>query len=637
MSTFHHDATTGSAESVTLQVSTLESSAKTLTIDKGKDVDQHPFSLKNIPVTERTSFLDPEKSKAEEAANESTRCKWIAWTVGALLAVAAISGSIVAGLKASQSQPPQSFIATSYQPKTVVYNWVVSNFSQNIDGVVRHAIGINGARCMLSKIVATRGDRIILHLTNNLNVPTSIHFHGLLQRGTPWMDGPAGITQCSIAPNQTYIYNFTVSDVSGTFFWHGHYRLQYVDGFSGPLVILDPQDRTIYDYTNDQTLMLSDWYHKQSETLISNYLNGETNPDGNEPIWDTGLMNGLGSFNCSADPETVCMADYNKGYIQSVFPGKTIRLRICNSASFAAFLFSIDGHPLTVIEVDGVSVQPYTVDSVSINIAQRYSVLITANQTAGNYYIRANMYHGDPWTSAPIMPAGMNPELKGILNYWGVATDKEPAAVTTLENPTLLDDMKLEPMEVQHPPPNTQKDLTVLFEFEFAKYHNDTFQKSYPSVSILNQEKERWDTMFTNSFVSIVNESMLVQAHDLGPQWKPHPESNTVMVEYGQVVDIIIRNDDGGEHPMHLHGHTFWVMATGVANSLSNIPREFNNPNPLRRDVVSVVACPHNDEGCLPANVTDFPEYVPPLSKNITGYPYFADVDDEEGNWFGYA
>jgi iron transport multicopper oxidase len=36
-------------------------------------------------------------------------------------------------------------------------------------------------------------------------------------------------------------------------------------------------------------------------------------------------------------------------------PSKTYRLRIVNTAAFAAFFFWIDGHDMRIIEVDGVS------------------------------------------------------------------------------------------------------------------------------------------------------------------------------------------------------------------------------------------------------------------------------------------
>lgn len=42
------------------------------------------------------------------------------------------------------------------------------------------------------------------------------------------------------------------------------------------------------------------------------------------------------------------------------------------------FVFSIDGHTMTVIEADGVSTQPLMVDSLQIFAGQRYSVVLDA-------------------------------------------------------------------------------------------------------------------------------------------------------------------------------------------------------------------------------------------------------------------
>lgn len=49
------------------------------------------------------------------------------------------------------------------------------------------------------------------------------------------------------------------------------------------------------------------------------------------------------------------------------------------------YTFSIDGHSLTVIEADGVETEPVVVDELNIFAGQRYSVIVEANQTAGNY------------------------------------------------------------------------------------------------------------------------------------------------------------------------------------------------------------------------------------------------------------
>lgn len=70
---------------------------------------------------------------------------------------------------------------------------------------------------------------------------------------------------------------------------------------------------------------------------------------------------------------------------------KTYRLRLINSGSLVGEEFSIDNHLLTVIEADGTAVEPVVVSSVFPVIAQRYSVLITTNQSAGAYWVRMNL------------------------------------------------------------------------------------------------------------------------------------------------------------------------------------------------------------------------------------------------------
>lgn len=40
---------------------------------------------------------------------------------------------------------------------------------------------------------------------------------------------------------------------------------------------------------------------------------------------------------------------------------------------------------MTVIEADGIETQPILVDSLTIYAAQRYSVIVHANQPIGNY------------------------------------------------------------------------------------------------------------------------------------------------------------------------------------------------------------------------------------------------------------
>ena len=92
------------------------------------------------------------------------------------------------------------------------------------------------------------------------------------------------------------------------------------------------------------------------------------------------LINGLGRYpGGPSSPLTVINVEHGKRY----------RFRIIGAACEPSFNFTIDGHPMTVIETDGVETEPLVVDSIPVFPGQRFSVVVTANQTIGNYWIRA--------------------------------------------------------------------------------------------------------------------------------------------------------------------------------------------------------------------------------------------------------
>jgi iron transport multicopper oxidase len=134
------------------------------------------------------------------------------------------------------------------------------------------------------------------------------------------------------------------------------------------MVIYDPYDpaKWLYDVDDANTVItLADWYHLPSKQVPAPFFSDAT------------LINGMGRAfaNTQASPLAVV----------NVVKGKRYRLRIVNIACDPNYLFSIDKHPLTIIEVDGENHKPLVVDSLQIFSGQRYSVVLNANQTIGNY------------------------------------------------------------------------------------------------------------------------------------------------------------------------------------------------------------------------------------------------------------
>ena len=73
--------------------------------------------------------------------------------------------------------------------------------------------------------------------------------------------------------------------------------------------------------------------------------------------------------------------------------GKTYRLRLGNIAELSFMNIAVQGHNLTVVEADGQLAEPMAVQSLDINSGQRYSVLFTANQEVGVYWINVMTRH----------------------------------------------------------------------------------------------------------------------------------------------------------------------------------------------------------------------------------------------------
>ncbi len=123
---------------------------------------------------------------------------------------------------------------------------------------------------------------------------TVVHWHGMMQRNTPYNDGPPGINQCPInyLDPDTGLYLNTINQVntmnylfqpqsSGTFWYHGHFNEQYVDGLVGPLIIDDSDDViSAYEaagasYKDESILVLTDWYNAPAADMLPYYLSPE--------------------------------------------------------------------------------------------------------------------------------------------------------------------------------------------------------------------------------------------------------------------------------------------------------------------------------------------------------------------------
>ncbi|KAI1438510.1 multicopper oxidase [Xylaria sp. CBS 124048] len=400
------------------------------------------------------------------------------------------------------------------------------------------------------------GDQIIVHVTNReLDNGTTIHWHGIRQLGSNEMDGVNGVTQCPIASHDTFTYNFTAAQYGHTWY-HSHYSLQYPDGVAAPLVIYGPSSANWQ--VDLGPVLITDWVHDTA------YIVFESEMRGVPPASDSILVNGHGHYN----------GDLTKGsyYETVVTPGKKHLLKLINGGVGSGFVFSIDGHNMTVIANDLVPVEPLTVESLVIDIGQRYDVIVEANQPAQDYWIRTTPATGCSGFSTTNPPDNRT----GILRYNARSTalpaTKQQAGLDFTcrdVSPALLNPV----VPWMHPQNNVTKDT-----FHVGLQNETDLALGPPGFPYAHWFMGDQPLWLNFSKPTILN----VESSLTNPNYTVVPED----FDKGYVYLIVEASHFvPATHPIHLHGSDFVVLAQSDQPwNETTSPSLFNFDNPPRRD-----------------------------------------------------
>ncbi|KAK0066464.1 laccase-4 [Biomphalaria pfeifferi] len=308
------------------------------------------------------------------------------------------------------------------------------------DGVMR---GIKTANRILPgpRVEVCEGDTIEVTVMNAMEVSegTSIHWHGIHQRGTPFMDGVAMLTQCPIPAHAKFTYRFTANN-PGTHFWHAHAGVQRADGLFGSLVIRRPPSREsqylLYDYDlTDHVIIVNDWL---AEMTVNRFAAHHHDSGDNKP--ELMLINGRGQYREVKDSNGTSLFTPRATF--TVKPGKRYRFRVINAGILnCPIQFSVNSHTMTMIASDGHSFEPYTVDMFNIFSGERYDFVLYADKEENlrNYWIRVKGLADCNVKSA---------NQTAILKYEGAPDDLppesllEPAPGGTINSTTTLEQVK---------------------------------------------------------------------------------------------------------------------------------------------------------------------------------------------------
>ena len=456
------------------------------------------------------------------------------------------------------------------------------------------------------------------------------HVNGSSGSQNQYSDGVPFVTQCPILPGASFVYDFRFYP-AGTYWYHSHQFNERSDGIYGGLVVLDsPQPNSGYvDIPEEHTIVFSEYFPVNSIDWINpphalpdlanpliSYSKVPTN-DGTaagDPPFFAGLMNFVGwRYNPSVSNCT--RVANNPLPFFNVSQGTSYRFRLIGSQSDYAYRFSIAGHRLRVIASDGIdaivpSSRTNAVDFIIVHTGERYDFVLEAIQRTNNYLMLIETLE------VPSMLTERGYCIKAhrgyaVLHYNG-ASDELPTdfdesydpltRCTTTTNhchalncpfkayPSNLNIVCISVLELEQtnrePVPNNDVSTTAFLNFGFSRGPsiNDRILE-YPQSPPLSQLEDIPPNLFCE--YSVLQQ---VVTPNVGPQSgnttvvpadtvKPQPPFTCVHT-YNVTTDTVEMvfaslgtpqtTQRGTAHPIHLHGHHYFVMDIGYPTYFAN-------------------------------------------------------------------
>ncbi|TEA17091.1 oxidoreductase ptaK [Colletotrichum sidae] len=431
------------------------------------------------------------------------------------------------------------------------YEWTVERKYAAPDGFEQELLLVNG-QFPGPLIEANWGDVVQVTVHNNISGPeegTAIHWHGIHQQKTPWMDGVSGITQCPIVPGGSFTYRWKATTF-GSSWWHGHHALQYAGGLWGPIVIHGPQHE---EYDIDLgPITMSDFYHRDYEGIAWGAISTSSNDNVTVPTSANQLINGMNPYDCSLSPyqyptitNATCHSDAPKPKFRFL-SGKTHKLRLVNTGAQAIQVFSIDDHKLVVTSMDWTPVEPYEVDYIALGVGGRAEVLVKAT--------------GDPEAAYALR---MRPRCATTYVWETVANvyyDQAPADAVPVPNP--VDIPYIIPNGTSNPSCGhyALPKMKPLYKKRLRKpdmtvFYNVTYQQNATGNHL-------W-LMNNVTFQADWARPLLLEAAAGRTDYLARPQHVLTTVPDGvRHVRVVVRNTFS-IHPMHIHGGDFQILAEG--------------------------------------------------------------------------
>jgi FtsP/CotA-like multicopper oxidase with cupredoxin domain len=382
------------------------------------------------------------------------------------------------------------------------------------------------------------GDTVQAALVNRLPGPTTVHWHGIAIRND--MDGVPGITQAPVAAGRDFTYRFTAAE-AGTYWYHPHVGVQLDRGLYGPLIVEDPAEPGAYDH--EWTVLLDDWIDGTGYTpdqVLAALRDGMTGMGraSASPSPSMSAMTGMSGMGSSPGPGAGMPGPVLSGASSPLLggdagdvrypyylingrvpaaprtftakPGQRVRIRFINAAADTAFRVAVGGHMMTVTHTDGYPVNPVRAGALLLGMGERYDVQVTL---------------GDGVFPLTALAEGKNSTALALVRTGAGAAP--PSDVRPAELDMVLPGYgKLRPAE---------------------------------SVALRSRTPDVTHRLELTGGMARYNWGINGMSLDM-----TDPGALRFLVRQGQRVRVVFANATTMYHPMHVHGHTFALAATGT-------------------------------------------------------------------------
>jgi len=206
-------------------------------------------------------------------------------------------------------------------------------------------------------LVVDQGDRVEIDYRNELDVPDTIHLHGVHGIGVG-MDGVPGSSQALVPPHGTFRYEFTAAQ-PGTFIYHTHGRKAMLDaGLYGGIIVRPTHPRPEEIVARDDLEIISSWY-----------------------------------VNSAGESEfTINGREYPATRSLDARRGEKIRIRWINISAENFHTMHVHGHYMRVIARDGLPAPGGDVeDTLLLGPGQRVDTTLVADQSPGTWMIHCHV------------------------------------------------------------------------------------------------------------------------------------------------------------------------------------------------------------------------------------------------------